>query len=509
MDSWADYNQFQQPTQDPLFNDILALQNGTYSFGGISSHFDPSYLSRPAEPPRKGKKRINSVINTPDGTQRRPITRVPVEIWEHILRRCIPPTEENDRISTLSRRKAPMQLTAITRGLRHIVFSMPELWATISLVPRSSYYLPSAGMLKNWLRHSKDRPLTISLALTGDRELQDMDYLLWKLAKWSSQRWEHLSIASLGVQGRDNRWRGYVFPRLKSVTIKGDPLHNVMPECLTYLVKHTDSIRALSWVGSKGDKGTTMAGLLVDVSQPLAKLTSLKLSHGLWVRSALNVLSRATMLQDLELLVFGTLDAAPTQPIHLLHLRALTVGAPSGSSGALDQLLPCIFTPNLLSLSLGRHDSQNCSSRALQSFFTATRCRLTSLAFHRTPLLAGGLHWILTHFTPLNCLRSLTIEAIPGVASPLSHQLIGWMMPSSHCLVPTLQEFAFNTSTLNASPPGAVASMIEQRCRIRPRFLRKVHIIGIRDIEKELRAPNDVVFVRQFVSKYRLIVSSD
>lgn len=518
MNYWNDYNQYQQPVEDPLLRDIYAMHDGTYSFSSCPPPAIGSYYLSAAERPRKQvEPRNDHVINTPDGTQRRPITRVPVEIWEHILRRCIPARDEDDDIPTLSSRKAPMQLTAVTKGLRIIALSLPELWTTISLVPRSSHRLPSGPLLKRYLERSKDRPLTISVSLNRTNAKEDVEYFFWKLAKWSSNRWEHVSVDASAIHGEDGGWKRYVFPRLKSVTIKGDPYpgivtHKTMPECLIALIKRSDSVKALSWTGSKEAGGQDMTKVLCEASLPMGRLTSLKLSNSMWVGTALGVLGQALMLQELELFIFGDGSPATTaQPIQLLHLRSLIVGARSKHhTGALNSFLPFIFTPNLLSLSLGYNGGARCSSTPLQTFLTQTRCRLTSLSFHKTPLLAGGLHWVLTHFTPLDCLQSLTIEAITGVASPLSQELLAWMMPAQHGLVPSLQTFGFNISALNASAPGVLSNMLKQRCKVRPRYLRKVHFVGVREYERARnRIPDDMINIREFAPRYRLVTSSD
>jgi len=402
MDLWSspDPNLHQQ-CYDPFVNDLFALRDGFGSSGryppsASSSHFFPPTVGAP----RKRGQRRNTIINTPDGTQRRPITRVPAEVWADILRRCIPSREENDRIPTLSPSKAPMQLTAITKGLRHIALAMPELWTSISLVPNRDHELPCPETLEYWLRLSQNLPLTISVARNRYRGAgDDLEYLFWKLAKWSSKRWEHLYANPIGIDGADGRWRRYVFPRLKSVTIQGGIQPPSLPECFKSLIKTSESLKALSWTDVEPLQFERRSEFLLNVSFPLSRLQHLKLSNPLWPSDALHMLKDAPMLQTLEFtalkgirytsVIMGTY---PTQPIQLLHLRSLSVNAlkfeeerGQAVRTSMDDFLPYIFTPNLHSLSIGYNDDQRGPFTALQSFFTTTRCRLTSLTFSYTP----------------------------------------------------------------------------------------------------------------------------
>jgi hypothetical protein len=417
-----------------------------------------------------------------------------------------------------------MQLTAVTKGLRHIALAMPELWASISLVPNRDHELPCPETLEYWLRLSQNLPLTISVSRNRYRGAgDDLEYLFWKLAKWSGKRWEHLYVNPIGIHGADGRWRRHVFPCLKSVTIQGGIQPPSLPECFKSLVKTSESLKALSWTDVEPLQFERRSELLLNVSLPLSRLQYLKLSNPLWPSDALHMLKAAPMLQTLEFtalkgirytsVIMGTY---PTQPIQLLHLRSLSINAlkfeeerGQAVRTSMDDFLPYIFTPNLHSLSIGYNDDQRSPFAALQSFFTTTRCRLTSLTFSYAPLSSKELHCILAHLTSAGSLRALAIKAAPQVASPLSNQLISWMLPSPQCLVPTLQHFSFNVSALNASSPGAVTNMLKQRCKVRPRFLRSVHFEDLRQVESRASTPNEIIYIREFAARYRLITTSN
>jgi hypothetical protein len=526
MDLWdsPDLNTYQQ-FYDPYVNELLTLRDGFGSSDGYPpsiNYFESDFPSTVEVPRKTIGQLLNTIINMPDGTQRRPIARVPAEVWADILRLSIPSRAENDRTPTLSPRKAPMQLTGITKGLRCIALTMPELWVSISLVPTRDREFPSPETLKYWLRLSQNRPLVISVARSGYPGAGDLEYLFWKLVKWSSERWECLCINPHSIYGDDDRWRRYAFPRLKSLTIQGGIQPSSLPVCFQSLLETSESLEAFSWTCVQPVQFERISELLLNTSLPLSRIQSLNLSIPLRASDALHLLKDAPILEILKFTALkGTrhpsviMGTYPMQPINLPRLNSLSVNAlkfeeehGQAIRGSLNDFLPYIFTPNLQSLSIGYNDGQCSPFATLQPFFTTTRS-LSSLTFSYTPISSEELHGVLAHFTSTGTLKALAIKATPQVASPLSSRLIASMVPSPQCLVPTLQHFSFNVSALNASSPGTVTSMLQRRCDARPQHLRSVHFEDLSLVECRASTPSEISHIRELASRYRLVTTNN
>ncbi|KAF5372813.1 hypothetical protein D9757_011104 [Collybiopsis confluens] len=105
-----------------------------------------------------------------------PFRRLPAEIISEIFIRCLP----TDRNPTRSMTEAPLLLTVISKSLREIALSTPQLWNALHVFLPNSSFSNSVGMeeleplierrregLEAWFKRSRCLPLSISVYLSG------------------------------------------------------------------------------------------------------------------------------------------------------------------------------------------------------------------------------------------------------------------------------------------------------------------------------------------------------
>ncbi|KAJ7280638.1 hypothetical protein C8J57DRAFT_104950 [Mycena rebaudengoi] len=138
-----------------------------------------------------------------------PILTLPTEITSEIFVHFLPPYPERPPAIGLS---SPHILGQICRTWREIALSTPRLWRAINLTLPTKSPTKALDLLRTWVSHSKDCPLSISL---HSSTLQlDIDFIQAIIPH--SERWEHidffLPIKSLQLIGAD-------FPLLRSLTL--------------------------------------------------------------------------------------------------------------------------------------------------------------------------------------------------------------------------------------------------------------------------------------------------
>ncbi|KIK62711.1 hypothetical protein GYMLUDRAFT_164176, partial [Collybiopsis luxurians FD-317 M1] len=105
-----------------------------------------------------------------------PLRRLPREIISEIFVQCLP----TDRNPTRSLTEAPLLLTVLSKGLREIALSTPQLWNALHVfLPNTSFNSP-IGIdeleplirrrkegVEAWFQRSRCLPLSISVYLSG------------------------------------------------------------------------------------------------------------------------------------------------------------------------------------------------------------------------------------------------------------------------------------------------------------------------------------------------------
>lgn len=136
-----------------------------------------------------------------------PFRRLPRELISEIFVRCLP----EDRNPTRSLIEAPLLLTVISKELRDIALSTPQLWTALHVfLPTSSLNSPMGADdlediiqrrtegVETWFTRSRSLPLSISVHLSGFGRLGgsvgDFYIAFLKTIVSSSRRWKHIEL---------------------------------------------------------------------------------------------------------------------------------------------------------------------------------------------------------------------------------------------------------------------------------------------------------------------------
>ncbi|KAJ7680022.1 hypothetical protein B0H17DRAFT_1077141 [Mycena rosella] len=114
---------------------------------------------------------------------------LPPEITSIIFRHCLPSPPNGSGHRYPSPHDAPLLLTQICRQWREFCLDTPDLWASIAL--KDGCGAGSVQLLKQWLSHSRNRPLTIALEVKDVTRAGELmgDILL------HCHRWEDVSLS--------------------------------------------------------------------------------------------------------------------------------------------------------------------------------------------------------------------------------------------------------------------------------------------------------------------------
>ncbi|KAJ7155213.1 hypothetical protein C8R46DRAFT_1117225 [Mycena filopes] len=379
-----------------------------------------------------------------------PVRALPPEILQEIFMACLP----TKHFAIMHASEAPLVLGRVCSRWRAISLSTPALWSSIHIVP-SALGDENGASLTTWLERSGNCTLRISIA-PADNDLSKVLAILLPY----SRRWMALKMPEVPAKAAalwnlssdavplleelelvNNDWDGeetvaamqfFTVPRnLRSVSL---PTYNPLPAC------------------------------------PWSQITDLRLHPRhrtlLDLDAVVGVLSQCVNLQSCHL-TFPPSGGVPHTPrVTLLHLKTLTVLAPSGTTNKfLDRLtLPALKELCLDNTFVGPFGTPDMMS-PLNELLLRSECDLHKLSLHLSPAdLASPLAQCLRRLPNLAVLE-LHVEhhRPPPDLTPVFQGLGETAAPSSH-LCPALRVLKLVECDNDGAAHAHLAALIRSRC---------------------------------------------
>ncbi|KAJ8085156.1 hypothetical protein PM082_003940 [Marasmius tenuissimus] len=254
-----------------------------------------------------------------------PFRRLPTDLWREIFVYCLPNYKLD--VSLRTTKEAPLLLTRVCRGWRHVAVTTPRLWNKIHIFLPSPKGIPDFRSVMEkrregvqvWLDRSGDLPLTLSVStgisgLARDGE-QDCFGEFMDLLSGYSRRWKTLAfghrVGTLSPKSFE-RLRSEDLPLLETVytasnlfSFHGDPLAPPSSTSFGSLITRAPSLQSLhlttelisvvdlpiDWAQLKElriDTLTTIGSNILEPSQLVQKLAERCTSlHTLTIRTSL------------------------------------------------------------------------------------------------------------------------------------------------------------------------------------------------------------------------------